>query len=108
MELHFDKEEIRRILESALSDQDKAEMDEYVKQCGADIIGDAEVAMLLGTILKQHGMHHPEIPGDFSYSKLVYILRCCACTCARCADELEKMLELPEYDPEHEERNQHA
>jgi len=61
-----------------------------------------------GTILKQHGMHHPEIPGDFSYPKLIYILRCCACTFARCADDLEEMLGLEEYDPEEEESDQHA
>jgi len=104
-QLQCDAEEMRQMLNTPLTEE---EMDEGARTCGADIIGDAEVAMLLGTMLKQHGMHHPEIPGDFSYSKLVYILRCCACTCARCADELEKMLELPEYDPEHDERNQHA
>src|SRR2546423_76812 len=79
--------------------EELSELDTQIKKTGKDIIADAEVATLLGVMLREHGSKMPEIPGDMDYSKLVYILRCCASTFLRCADEIEALLDVPEFDP---------
>ena len=82
MELQCDKEEIRRILEAPLSDQDKAEMDEHAQQCGADIIGDAEVAMLrlgfavhryMNVLLSFISNTYEKLPKDTSRNACIYV-----------------------------------